>query len=157
MKKLLIPILMLICIAGSVQADQGWFYNPERSGEGIVITEFGEGRIVFAFFSHVYVMPIIIPIPSPAPEPVCDTKNVRLIGIGKVEGNFAYGKLQYFDPSPEFPLAIDGMLGTNITVGQFSAERIEEGGWVLTLCHNNLICPMSIFYEDHYMISKIVE
>lgn len=47
----LLLTIALICLASQVHAKTGFFYNPERTGEGIIVTVEGD-TLAFAFFTY---------------------------------------------------------------------------------------------------------
>ena len=74
MKNLLAAALICLLLMATANAQTGMFYNPERNGEGIIVTIDGD-VLAFAFFTHfdpnaVNEMPPVVSPPAPSVDPV---------------------------------------------------------------------------------------
>jgi hypothetical protein len=155
--KILLAALMMFAV--TAQADTAWYMDEERSGEGIIVSELDDGRLVFAFYSHSSVDGSISPVISPAPPhyKVCDVDTVWLTGLSELyENGHAEGNIYYDVPFGSFPLAENGLVSRSITVGTFTIDAMGSG-FVLVMERNYLICRLSVFGEPHYMTEKVAE
>jgi hypothetical protein len=60
-----------IVTMGNARADTGFFYNPDRSGEGIIVTTDEDRKMLaFALFTYWDAVISIPPVVSPMPPPV---------------------------------------------------------------------------------------
>ena len=156
MKTLLITLLLLI--SSSAMAKTAWFYDIDRSGEGIVLSEIDDGRLAFAFYSHT-AHATGAPTPSPAPPPpkYCDKDTVWFIGISELyaEG-IALGDVYYDVAVKGFPEAEDGAVSHSVKVGEFVIEK-EGDGFYLYMESNNIMCKLTVFDTPHYFTTKLTE
>lgn len=143
--KLLLTLMLIIGIAGSAQADTAWFYDENRSGEGIVLTEFKD-RAVFSFYTFVSGSNLIPPVVSPMPPGAkyCEMGTIWFIGDGALEEGVAYGDIYYQVIGDLYPSAIDGEVSTSVIVGDFVLTQTKTG-WDLWMEQNTLLCNMDIF------------
>jgi hypothetical protein len=157
MKWLLATLLMF---AVTAQADTAWFYDPERSGEGIIVTEFNDGtdRLAFAFYSHTATIngePTISPSP-PAPL-FCDLYTVWFTGLSNnYTDNQATGDVYYTVADDDFDGPSDGSVGTSYVVGTFDMRR-SKGGFVFKMYSNYTMCNLSVFNTVFHMTEKLAE
>ena len=81
-------LALLLALATTVQAQTGMFYNPERDGEGIIVTIVGD-TLGFALFTYFDANAVneVPPVVSPAPPdvelvfPQCITEITQLPAI----------------------------------------------------------------------------
>jgi hypothetical protein len=140
-------------------ADTAWYYNPARSGEGIILTETADGRVAFSFYSHVQKGINKPPIVSPAPPKAiyCDEDTVWFTGLSDYWDDYlAEGALYYDVANDDFPVSKDGAVSKSIEIGRFTAARKSEG-FVMVLSNNYLFCDLSLFGEKHYFVKKLTE
>lgn len=155
-----------MCMVSIAQAETKWYMDEHRVGEGMVLSELDDGRIVFGFYSHVseYIpsYPVVSP-PPPYMEEFCDLYTVWLTGLSTDVGkDGAYGKVFYDVAVPDFPLSIDNgdgiheRISDQHVVGDFTLIR-EGEGFVLYMESNYRMCNLSIFGVNHYMTHVVAE
>ena len=157
MGRLLLTIV-LVLLAGMASAKTAWYYDTDRSGEGIILTELPNDDVVFAFYSHT-ARKLDPPIVSPAPpDPLyCDEYTVWFTGITDYrDGDIAEGKVYYDVAVPTFPIAEDKMVSRSVEVGRFWAWR-EAEGFVLLMENNYTMCNLTVFGTEHHFVTKLVE
>jgi len=150
--------ILLMLFAATVQAKTAWFYDTDRSGEGIILSEIADGRLAFAFFSHTAFQrhgPTVSPAP---PEPIyCDEYTVWFTGVtADYDGDVAYGFVHYDVAFPEFPEAVAAAVSESVVVGEFVIWR-EGDGFVLYMESNHLMCDLTVFGVEHYFTTKLTE
>jgi hypothetical protein len=155
---LVIGLVALALFAVSVaRADTAWFYDPTRSGEGIVLSELDTGGLVFSFYSFVKT-PFNQP-PRFGPDPLyCDEDNIWLIGVADhyIVGDHASGKVYYNRQIPSYPVAVNDRVSDQHHIGEFTAVP-SGGGWVIRMENNWTMCDLSIFGTDFYMTTLLAE
>lgn len=143
----------------TVLADTAWYADPDRMGEGIVLSELDNGGLAFAFYAHVEEYIDIPPTVSPPPPPVrfCDIYNIWLIGVSELYADgIAFGDVYYNDPDPLYPLAVNGTVAEEVKVGTFVIYKSGEG-FVLHMENNHTMCGLSLFGVDHYFSERIAD
>ena len=166
MNKYWIMSVVLMCMASICQAETKWYMDEHRVGEGLVLSEMDDGRIIWGFYSHVEEYIIRPPIVSPKPpykQEFCDFKTVWLTGLSTVvDDNGAYGQVFYDVAVPDFPSNIDNgdgihkRISDQFVVGDFTLVRDGEG-FVLYMESNNRMCNLSIFGVNHYMTHVVAQ
>jgi hypothetical protein len=147
--KYLLALLLIICV-GSAQAESGFYFNPDRNGEGIILTIDKDSRLAWAFFTYwddkISVPPVVSPPPPPPPfvviTPQLQNQQTWLIGNGVYLDNIAIGKA-WISKAISYPNVVGESLDEKITVGNFLIEGFK-GGFYLSLDCNNLL-PKSIY------------
>ena len=167
MKKLkFLIILLLMLVATVIQAETKWYMDEHRVGEGMVLSELDDGRIIFGFYSHVGEFIPSYVLPSPPPfyvEQFCDLHTVWLTGLStEVNKDVAYGDVFYDVSIPEFPQSRDmgdgihERISTQYVVGNFILVRKGEG-FILYIESNYRMCNLSIFGVNHYMTHVVAK
>ena len=156
--KLLLSILMVFAI--NAQAETKWYYNPDRSGEGMVLTELKNGVFAFGFYSHVEAVISSPPIVSPPPilfNAFCDWDTVWFTGLSTVETkDGAYGNVFYDVAKPDFPAPVKRKVSDQHVVGHFIL--VPKGkGFVLYMESNWSMCNLSVFGVNHYFTEVLAE
>ena len=157
MRNILIFLATLL-LSTAVVAKTKWYYNTERTGEGIILTELPTDQVAFAFYSH-SALPVDPPTVSPPPpEPLyCDAYTVWLTGLSVFADKDSMEGLIYYDVAvPEFPVAKDGAVSESVVVGTFYAWR-DGDGFAMILENNHLFCDLSIFDVEHHFASVLTE
>ena len=101
-----------LMFAVTAYSDTKWFYNPDRVGEGMILSELADGRIAFAFYSHVEDGATIPPSVSPAPPPsaFCDRFTVWFTGLStEVDKDSATGDIFYDDAINDLIILFQGL------------------------------------------------
>lgn len=151
--------LLLVLFTVTAQAETAWYYNPDETGHGIVLSELDDGRLAFAFYSQVEDVIPDIPVISPAPPPplFCDEDNIWLIGLSDLYlDGLAIGDVYYAKKLPSFPVAVNGQVSESHIVGEFIVYA-EGDGFVLRIENNHTICNLSVFGVDHYFTTKLAD
>ena len=153
-------LLAAFLLSSSALAETKWYYNPDRSGEGMVLTELDKGVIAFGFYSHVeepISSPPIVSPPPPLFNLFCDQYTVWFTGLSKVVGkDGAYGDVFYDVGKPNFPTPIKKKVSDQYVVGSFILSR-KGDGFILYMESNNLMCNLSVFGVNHYFTEILVE
>jgi hypothetical protein len=133
---------LLLAITGTAQAvGTGFYYNPERDGEGVIVTIDDENRFAFAFFTFWNANYPIPPSPSPSPPPLvwsCDNCAIWYVGAAPLNKNVSVGDL-YTSEAIDYPNAEpDGSLDHKLLVGEYTM-LYSDGGWKLQVdCGKNI-------------------
>jgi hypothetical protein len=153
-------LTLLLLISTSAFADTAWYYDPERKGEGIIVTVFNDGtdRLAFAFYSHVVKVGIGPTISPPPPPPIfCDKGTIWLTGLSdNYTDNQATGDIYYTVGDEGFNVPDDKSVGTEYVIGTFDMRR-SKGGFVMQMYSNYLMCDLSIFNTTYKMFEKLAE
>jgi len=138
MKTFLLSCLLFLtsfCAVSTVAADDsGLFYDPDRQGEGIVVTKFND-LVAFYFFTYggLYCGEDTDVYPSPLPEwyvEGCDYNGQRwFLGVNEMDGDTVTGDL-YMTHGLFYPHGIVHNVGQETVVGHYLLIRMGSG-WVL--------------------------
>ena len=156
--KTFLAIFVAFLLSSTAYAKTAWYYNPERSGEGIVLTEIDDGRLAFAFYSHTkHANGAPTPSPAPPPPKFCDKDTVWFIGLSELYAKgIAMGDIYYDVPVKSFPKAEDNNVSNSVKVGEFVLEA-EGDGFYLYMESNNIMCKLTVFDTPHYFTTKLTE
>ena len=145
MKALLLILLMALAI--TAHAKTAWYYDTERSGEGVVVTEIADGRLAMAFYTHAGKASVPPQVSPPRPTPIistCTNSTIWFVGLAAVfADDFAIGTL-YYDVAGDYPNAVNGQVSESFEVGTFLIERAGDG-FDMILESNGLMPQLSIF------------
>jgi hypothetical protein len=151
-------LTVLIMISPFAFAETAWYMDIDRSGEGIILSELDDGRLVFAFYSHT-AKNTGLPNPSPKPPPprFCDKYTVWFTGLSELyEDGHASGIVYYDVAVDDFPVATQGLVSESVEVGTFIIDSVDDG-FVLLMETNHVMCNLSVFGEPHFFTTKIAE
>lgn len=154
----ILTFLLALLLSTAVVAKTKWYYNTERTGEGIILTELPNDQVAFAFYSHT-ALPFTPPVvsPPPPPAPYCDEYTVWLTGLSVFTDKDSMEGLIYYDVAvTEFPVAKDGAVSESVVVGTFYAWR-DGDGFAMILENNHLFCDLSIFDVEHHFATVLTE
>jgi hypothetical protein len=154
--KTILAILLMFAI--TAQAETAWYMDTDRSGEGIVLSELDDGRLVFAFYSHTAVKSGLPTVSPPPPEPLfCDEYTVWFTGLSSTyEDGHAEGIVYYDVAVDDFPIAVNGLVSESVEVGTFIIDS-DGDGFVLLMETNHIMCNLSVFGDPHFFTTKIAE
>jgi hypothetical protein len=142
-----------IVLAGftlSACAYTAWFYDTTRDGEGIILTEIGEDRMAFAFFTHASNEDV-------TGHTYCDSGNLWFTGAtDNFDGTVATGDLKYDVPVASYPDADGDDVSHSVVVGTFTATRAGTG-WDMSFESNGVLCDVSVFDRDFEFRTLLVE
>ena len=159
MKIFLAILIGFLLSTSAAQAKTAWYFDQDRSGEGIILTEIDDGRIAFAFYSHTAVGKRAPPVASPAkPKHLyCDEKTVWLTGLTYInDGEVAEGNVYYDVPVPIYPVSVEGNVSESVSIGTFFVWK-EGDGFTLLMDNNHIFCDLSVFGVEHHFVTKLVE
>jgi hypothetical protein len=144
--KTFLAILTAFLLSSTAYAGTGFFYNPDRDGEGIIVTVDDKNRIAWAMFTYWDKVIPVAPIPSPAPpQPVfiieeCDRNSQAwVVGNGIYIDDAAIGDA-YISRPIDYPFVSEGSLDEKIKIGTFLIEGYD-GGFNLAINCNELLPP----------------
>jgi len=152
--------LILFTLANTAMSDTAWFYDTGRSGEGVIVTTTEDGRLAFAFFTHVGsavpVPPVVSPTPPEPTQSMCKSSTIWFTGIGVYVDDAAIGELRFDIPITEYPQSRSGRVSESITVGTFLVEKTNTG-YRMVLETNHTIPNISVFnrvYEFQTLLTE---
>jgi hypothetical protein len=157
--KRIFTMICLFLLSTSVMAKTAWYYDPDRSGEGIVLSELDDGRLVFSYYTHSALKTEAPPVVSPQPpEPLfCDVKNLWFTGLSEYYANgIAIGEVYYDVPVDTYPASVDGNVSNSVVVADFIITS-EGDGFVLYMESNHVMCDLTVFGVDHFFTTKLAE
>ena len=126
-------LILLLLVSFSAQAQNGFFSNPDRDGEGVIITVQGDTLALafFTFWDETYSIPPEVIVKPPLPITECPNCPIWYVGAGTFDKKFATGKL-YTSVALEYPKTLDNSLDEKIYVGDFFIIT-HRGGWRLEI------------------------
>jgi hypothetical protein len=146
--KTFLAILTAFLLSSTAYAGTGFFYNPDRDGEGIIVTTDDKSRIAWAMFTYwdknISIPPTVSPAP-PSPNLITEchrNSQAWLVGNGVYVDDIAVGAAMISEPI-EYPFVSDGSLDEKIQVGTFLLQGYE-GGFDLAIDCNELL-PESLY------------
>lgn len=166
--RILLTLLALL-ISTTALAETKWYFDLEREGEGIIVTEYDDPedpRVIFAFYSHTETVALPPTVSPPPPAPLfCDRHTVWFTGIsleGFLTEDAAYGLVYYQVAVPTFPEPENGFVSDTYVVGDFILKREDKGydggaGFSLEMRSNYLMCNLSVFNRVHHLTKRIAE
>jgi hypothetical protein len=144
--KYLITLLLIIGIVGSAQAETGFYHNPDRDGEGIILTIDKTDRLAFALFTYWdakhAIPPVVSPAPPPSPIKPQTNQAIWYVGHGAYVDNVAVGDL-YMSVPIDYPNVAGESLDEKIIVGQFLIVAEKDGFDLQVNC--NRFLPQSMY------------
>lgn len=156
---MLLPIIAFL-LSQAALADTAWYYNTERSGEGVVVTTTDDGRLAFAYFtqtgSSFPIPPQVSPPPPVSTQIACQSSPIWFTGVGVYADGAAIGELRYDVPIADYPQSKDNRVSKSLDVGVFLMEKTETG-FRLVLETNHVLPNLSVFnrvYEFDTLLTK---
>ena len=151
MKNFLLILSLFLLSTTAFAAGTGFYYDPSRDGEGIIVTIDDNDRLAFALFTFWDAKHAIPPVVSPKLElPIvpCHNCPIWYVGSGDLDKKVSFGKL-YTSVALDYPNATqDGSLDEKLPVGEFTL-LYSDGGWHLEVDCYDLMPP------DMYMCNTI--
>jgi hypothetical protein len=141
MKRLCLFIL-LACFSVSAFAQTGILYNPERTGEGILVHQNVFATSLY-FFTYGAEQCDPVDLAALAPEPRCDLNGQRWYFASDKDDEGQVRGLLYAASGVNYPEGIQSpddpfvqILGKSYPVGEYRLRPLGEG-WVLEVVHTS--------------------
>lgn len=142
--KNLFVILITLLLSTSAVAQSGFFYNPERDGEGISVVIDGD-TVAFALYTYWDATHAVPPIVSPAPPPAitpCHNCAIWYVGTGEWMKDSSTGKM-YMSVPIDYPHSIDGNLDVQFSIGTYLLTTGGEGYKLSVFCND--VVPSELY------------
>ena len=142
MKKLFILFAAFLLSTPVFAVENGFFYNPDRVGEGMAVSIDGDllSFVLFTFVDGHYSSP---PRVSPSPPESdfesrsCANSQTWFSGSGIWLDNLAIGNI-YLTEADDYPQVMFGKIGKRVQIGQFLIEPNGDG-YDLSVQTNNVL------------------
>jgi hypothetical protein len=132
-------LMLLLLVSTPAFSDSGFFSDPTRDGEGLILIDDGKKK-VFAFFTYIDASLAIPPVPIPGLPELVPCNNCQTWYIGN-EG------FLYKSAPIEYPLAVDGSIDVKFSVGTYKLIPYLDGYIMDVKCNDTL--PPDMFLCNH--------
>jgi len=154
--KYLFALLLSIGIIGSAQAGTGFFYDPERDGEGIIVTIEGDTLAfgLFTFWDGVFAKaPYVSPPPPPPPVVPANNYPLWFVGSGAWIDEASVGEM-YMSMALDYPFTEDNSLDYKRAVGTYLLLPDGEGYYLTVDCYYFVLPETMYLCNNDYRFSK---
>lgn len=152
--------ICILMLSTALMAESGFYGDPERNGEGLILSIEDSGRIGIAFFTYadsVHVYPPVLG-PNPPIDPLTPPPtNAATWYIGSGQFGEHLGEGDMFRSIPlQYPLALDGMLSVEAKVGRFHMARLGDGFEFRLECNSLMLPDQHICNSTFYFTEKFL-
>ena len=158
MMKTFLAIFVAFLLSSTAYAGTGFFYDPERNGEGIIVTIDKADRLAFALFTYWDARHAIPPTvsPTPPPSPIKPQTNTAIwyTGTGAWSDGLAVGDV-YMSVPIDYPNVAGESLDQKIVVGQFLIVA-DKGGFDLQVNCNRFLPESMYICNNTFTFTQLI-
>jgi hypothetical protein len=156
--KNLFVILATFLLSTTVYAGTGFFYDPDRNGEGIIVTIDKNDRLAFALFTYWDAQHAIPPSvsPAPPPSPIKPQTNtpVWYVGNGAWLDGISVGDI-YMSVPIDYPNVAGESLDEKIIIGQYLIVA-NKAGFDLQVNCNTFLPPSMYICNNTFTFYELI-